>query len=278
MSALYLLRSGNVGPPFEAEHDGDTVLFDLATRKWRTGSVAGGVSSVFGRTGAVVAQTGDYDSDQVDNLSSVPGSSVSDALDYLLSNAGAVDSVFGRTGVIVAATGDYDSDQVDNLSGVTGSSVSDALDTLAARVTGVSSVFGRSGAVTAQNGDYTSSQVSNASNLPGSTTSNALNNLNSQLGGTALTDADQTLATTGRYVQVAGSITAARNKTVTPNASPKYFTIEVGTQAFNEVITNGGPNGGSYTVLAGAKEVVTCLSDGTDVNFSAAPLGVEPVV
>jgi len=137
VSALYLLRSGNVGPPFEAEHDGDTVLFDLATRKWRTGSVAGGVSSVFGRTGAVVAQTGDYDSDQVDNLSSVPGSSVSDALDYLLSNAGAVDSVFGRTGVIVAATGDYDSDQVDNVSAVTGASVSDALETLLAALAAI---------------------------------------------------------------------------------------------------------------------------------------------
>lgn len=41
------------------------------------------VDSVFGRTGAVIAVAGDYDSDQVDNASSVMGSSVSDALESL---------------------------------------------------------------------------------------------------------------------------------------------------------------------------------------------------
>lgn len=143
---------------------------------------------------------------------------------------------------------------------------------------GVTSFNARVGAVLPQDGDYASSEISNNSNLPGASSSDALNNLNSQLGGTALTDADQALAVTGRYVQIEGSITAIRTKTLTPNALPKYFTVEVGTQAFNEVITNGGPNGGSYTVVAGNKEVVTALSDGTDVVFSAAPLGVEPVV
>lgn len=43
----------------------------------------GAVSSVFGRIGAVVAVTGDYDSDEIDNSSTVVGASVSDALDNL---------------------------------------------------------------------------------------------------------------------------------------------------------------------------------------------------
>ena len=43
----------------------------------------GSVDSVFGRTGVVVAASGDYNSGQVTNSSSVSGSSVSDALDTL---------------------------------------------------------------------------------------------------------------------------------------------------------------------------------------------------
>jgi hypothetical protein len=132
MSQFLAIRSGNSGPALVANDQDDVPLWDVATQKWYTGPApgAGSVDSVFGRLGVVVAATGDYDSDQVDNVSSVAGASVSDALDFLLANAGNVDSVFGRIGVVVAATGDYDSDQVDNLSNVAGSSVSDALDTL----------------------------------------------------------------------------------------------------------------------------------------------------
>lgn len=45
------------------------------------GGSGGAVSSVFGRTGAVVAVAGDYDSDEVINVSSNPGASVSNALE-----------------------------------------------------------------------------------------------------------------------------------------------------------------------------------------------------
>lgn len=101
-------------------------------------TVSGGglVDSVFGRVGIVVAVAGDYDSDQVDNLSGVSGPSVSDALDALAAAIvpAPVDSVFGRTGAVVAVAGDYDSDEVTNASGVTGATVSDALDALDAGV------------------------------------------------------------------------------------------------------------------------------------------------
>jgi hypothetical protein len=46
---------------------------------------AGAVDSVFGRTGAITATTGDYDSSQVDNDSNVPGASVTEALNELYS-------------------------------------------------------------------------------------------------------------------------------------------------------------------------------------------------
>ncbi len=132
MTQFLQLRSANSGAPFVGANPNDTVLWNATERAWYVGPGGGGaVSSVFGRVGAVVAATGDYDGDQIDNVSTVPGVSLSDALDYLLANAGAVASVFGRVGVVVAATGDYDSDQVDNVSTVAGASVSDALDNLA---------------------------------------------------------------------------------------------------------------------------------------------------
>jgi len=130
------LRSANSGAPFVGQNQDDTVLWDATERAWYVGpgGGVGGVASVFGRTGAVVAVSGDYDSDQIVNLSGVAGASVSDALDTLAASAGAVASVFGRVGVVVAVSGDYDSDQVDNVSGVAGSSVSDALDALLAAI------------------------------------------------------------------------------------------------------------------------------------------------
>jgi hypothetical protein len=58
----------------------------------------GAVSSVFGRTGDVVATAGDYDSDLINNVSNVAGSSVSDALDQLDSEISTVETtVSGHT-------------------------------------------------------------------------------------------------------------------------------------------------------------------------------------
>jgi len=289
MSVLLQLRSSNSGAPFVGNSDGDTVLWDAIARAWYVGPASGGVTSVFGRVGAVVAATGDYDGDQVDNVSGVPGASVSDALDYLLANAGAVDSVFGRTGTITAASGDYDSDQVDNVSGVSGSSVSDALDALdgdiAALVTGVSSVFGRAGAVAATSGDYDSDQVDNVSGVSGSSVSDALDALNAESTalqtGTNLTNANQTLTTAQRYVMLPGVTSATRTKTLTPPASGRGFQIEIGTQGNDVIVVNGGAQSGglfTFTVTAGARFALFWVSDGTDVSLAVAmPLGAEPV-
>ncbi len=180
---------------------------EVKTAPASTGPVP--VSSVFGRTGAVVAAAGDYDASEVTNTSGVAGATVADALDTLnAGGGGAVASVFGRTGAVVAASGDYDSDQVDNASGVPGASCSDALDNLSSAITsldssdvanasavpganvsnalnslagtiaaGVLSVFGRVGAVVAANGDYNSTQVTNSSGVAGATVTAALNTL-----------------------------------------------------------------------------------------------------
>ena len=202
------------------------------------------VDSVFGRTGVIVAESGDYDDNQIDNTSTVSGASVSDALDNLdsdkldsvstdatitgdgtsssplsvVSAPAPVDSVFGRTGVVVAQSGDYGTSQVTNQSTVTGATNTDALDDLQsnklstvstdATLTGdgtsgaplsvvsasapVDSVFGRTGAVTAQSGDYDTDLVDNNSSIPGATTSDALDNLQNDKLSNVSTDATLT--------------------------------------------------------------------------------------
>lgn len=160
---------------------GDSPVWDGT--KWMPVAIGSApVTSVFGRTGAVVAVTGDYDSDEVNNASSVVGATVSDALDTLLAAIPAVPvtSVFGRTGAVVAVAGDYNSDEVTNASGIVpGATVTDALDALAAAIPAVPviSVFGRTGAVIAVAGDYDSDEVDNVSSVGGSTVSDALDTL-----------------------------------------------------------------------------------------------------
>ncbi len=75
-----------------------------ATKLYFIGAGGGGggaVSSVFGRIGAVVAVAGDYLASQVDNDSSVAGSTVADALDNLL--ALVTGSLNVRTTLVTAA-------------------------------------------------------------------------------------------------------------------------------------------------------------------------------
>lgn len=67
------------------------------------------VTSIFGRTGAVVAAASDYDASQIDNDSVVPGASVKAALDTLAAASAPVSSVFGRVGAVAAQAGDYSS-------------------------------------------------------------------------------------------------------------------------------------------------------------------------
>jgi len=99
--------------------DLETVLSDYDTAI----SNAGLVSSVFGRTGAVVAVSGDYTASDIDvqgTYSNAPSSPVDletviSELNTAIDNAGSVDSVFGRAGVVVAVAGDYTASEVTNV-------------------------------------------------------------------------------------------------------------------------------------------------------------------
>lgn len=77
-------------------HTSGTFATDLAAGKWLTiySTTTPPVTSVFTRTGAVVAAASDYDASQVDNDSAVAGSKVSDALNTLNTATNAL--VFGQ--------------------------------------------------------------------------------------------------------------------------------------------------------------------------------------
>ena len=107
----------------------------------------GGVDSVFGRTGDVVAATSDYDASQIDNDSGVAGATVDLALDNAAAS-GPVDSVFGRTGPVTAAPSDYDAGQIDYdnaSSGLTATDVQAAIDELDTTVDGFTSAQVKTG-------------------------------------------------------------------------------------------------------------------------------------
>lgn len=211
------------------------------------------VSSVFGREGAVVGQSGDYSDTGITNTSNVIGGTVKDAFDQLntrleqtgsLVGGATVSSVFGRAGAVIAESGDYSNTGITNESFVLGATTKDALETLSTnientgsslfslsndisgalntQITGledsvllkvdsgnfldltdsgnledylvsrieqtgsatantVTSVFGRQGIVVGQSGDYSNTGVTNESSVNGATTKDALESLNTYI-------------------------------------------------------------------------------------------------
>jgi hypothetical protein len=111
------------------------------------GTGSGAVSSVFGRTGAVVAQTGDYTASQVTNAFDI-----SNFNDLTEVSTPGTSPAAGKLRMYAKTTTEQLC--VKNSAGT---------ETCYGTGTGaVTSVFGRTGAVTAQTGDYTAAQVTNA--------------------------------------------------------------------------------------------------------------------
>jgi trimeric autotransporter adhesin len=196
--------------------------------QWTPQTAAGSVTSLFGRTGVVTAQTGDYSFPQiagtlasgqlpaaggdlsggltaatVTRIQNQPVGSTTPGTGQVLTwsgtqwlpQASAVTSLFGRTGAVSAQTGDYSFAQISGTVGsgqlpsaggdITGSLTAAAVSKIQGRpvgsaapstgqvlawsgsqwapqsfTTGVSTIFGRSGAITAQSGDYSFAQIS----------------------------------------------------------------------------------------------------------------------
>ncbi len=137
------------------------------------GGGGGAVSSVFGRTGAVTAQAGDYTAAQVTNAASTASTNTFTAgakQIFQASGATAGARIVAAALPSSPAAGDLaiDSGDSNKLKFYDGASWQ---DTLAGGGGGaVSSVFGRTGAVTAQSGDYSAAQVTNAASTASANT------------------------------------------------------------------------------------------------------------
>lgn len=163
----------------------------------------GAVDSVFGRTGVVVAEDGDYAGIQItyDNTSSgLTSTTVQGAIDDLdtvvdgivddiTNGVGVVTSFNTREGAVVPTDGDYTAIQVtyDNTTGLTSTDVQGAIDELkiiAESGGAVDSVFGRTGVVVAEFGDYDASLVeydNSSSGLPAANTQAAIDQLDAKV-------------------------------------------------------------------------------------------------
>ena len=118
--------------------------------QWEPEAASGGVTSAFGRTGAIVSQSGDYSFGQI---SGTVGSSQLPALGGDLAGPLTTATVSRLQSRPVASTAPTTGQAL------TWDGAQWLPQTLAA---GVTSAFGRSGAITAQAGDYSASQVTNA--------------------------------------------------------------------------------------------------------------------
>ena len=175
-----------------APANGQTLVWNGTLSQWEPQNQAGGVPSVFGRTGAVTAQSGDYSFAQI--TGTVGDSQVSTGINANKIGGGTVSSTtFGYLGNVTSdvqaqLNGKAASSHTHTLTGDVGGALATttvtALQNRAVAATapangqalvwnsslsqwqpqnqasGVSSVNGRTGAVTAQTGDYAFSQIS----------------------------------------------------------------------------------------------------------------------
>jgi hypothetical protein len=156
-----------------APANGQALVWNSGASAWQPGTVAGSgaVSSVFGRTGAVAAQTGDY---SFGEISGTIGSSQFPASGGDLSGNLTAATVVGIQNRAVSNTSPTNGQTL-----VWNSSVSAwQPGTLSGSGGAVNSVFGRTGSVTAQTGDYGFGQIS------GTAASGQLPGAGGDLGGT----------------------------------------------------------------------------------------------
>lgn len=129
------------------------------------------VTSVFGRTGGVLAAIGDYAISDITGLTTVGSPTDFLAADgiYKPTPSAPVSSVFGRAGIVVAANNDYTLAQIDGLIDSGGGTDFLANDGTYKTVTHpaapVTSVFGRTGIVIAVSGDYAIDDITGLTTL-----------------------------------------------------------------------------------------------------------------
>ena len=281
------------------------------------------VSSVFGRTGAVTAQSGDYtvsliggtlsgdlsgslSSPVVAGLQGRPVANMAPGDQQVLTWSASlnnwqpatytppVTSIFGRTGAVTAASGDYTVSQIGgtlggDLSGSLSSPVVGGLQgrTVANMAPGdqqvltwstalnkwqpstytppVTSIFGRTGAVTAQSGDYSLSQISGslgAAQMPaltGDVTNSGLSVTVGKINGKTIS--------LGGNLTTAGAYNTTLTATATTNLTlPANGTLATTAQTMNAILNAWcigavSSSAGTYYLIPGGNSGPSCSAN-----------------
>jgi len=145
---------------------GDWIIFNGSA--WEKVDNTDRISSVFGRSGNITAQSGDYSSDLITNDSLVVGLSVTEALDTLNNNKAALNHLHSwadihSTPTTLAGYGITDAVHNSLLGAPGGVATLDSNGKLDNSQAHITSVFGRTGVVIPQSNDYSANQVSFAS-------------------------------------------------------------------------------------------------------------------
>lgn len=155
------------------------------------GSSTNTITSVFGRTGAITANSGDYTAAKVTNAADTSSSSTQSFTGNVQAPAYATNGLTGASSAsrYVGATvsgaptsgtfviGDFVIARDGNIFVCTLGGTPGTWTNVNTSATAVASVFGRTGAVTATSGDYTAAQVSNAADKASGSTQTFSGNL-----------------------------------------------------------------------------------------------------
>ena len=233
---------------------GSTSNFLNANGTYSAPSGGGTVSSVFSRTGAVTAQTGDYSVSQITGAAPLASPTFTGTVTLPAAQVvnGVTLTTTGSTSTFLNSAGTYSS-----------------------AAGGVSSVFGRAGAVTATTGDYSVSQITGAAPLASPTftgtvtlpAAQVVNGVTLQSGGST----SNFLNANGTYSAVSGGYNIGLGSGLTnvqgvANSTPLSATA---TSLYTQTIVNS--YSGNHTVSASESAGLDVLTTGSFTFTVLAP-------
>lgn len=230
------------------------------------------VTSVFGRTGDILAQSGDYaafyapfSSPAFTGVPTAPTAPLATNTNQIATTAFVLANAGSGSGVLLETNGVANSSQtVLNLAAGTNITLGNVAGTttIAASFTApVTSVFGRTGAVTAQSGDYGVAQVTGAAPLASPTFSGVPAAPTASLGTntTQIATTAFVLANSGAMVFIAEQVLGSSAATVTFSSIPStYRTLKLYVTARNN----------NASLPAGGSDIYLQFNGDTGANYS----------
>jgi hypothetical protein len=274
------------------------------------GSSTNTITSVFGRTGAITANAGDYTAAKVTNAADTSSSSTQSFTGSVQAPSYAANGLTGASqasryvGATASGTpasgtfvvGDFVIAHDGNIFVCTLGGTPGTWTNVNTSATAVASVFGRTGAITAASGDYTAAQVSNAADKASGSTQTFSGNLStpavSASGLTGATAGTRYVGATASGAPASGTFStgdfvisqAGRVIVCTAGGSPGTWldtNIIISVAGKTGVVTlaasdlTNGTTGSGAVVLASSPTITGTLTLGTPLSVGSGGTGVN---